>query len=174
MNFYSTSDTIADMMMASSSGNGVQRVQEALEGLGYGFQVEILPDSTRSAQEAAQAIGCTLGQIAKSLIFQTESSERAVLVIASGKNQVDEKKMAKWVGAAIRKANAGFVRQVTGYAIGGVPPVGHKQEIETFIDQDLFAYDTIWAAAGTPHAVFKLTGEILARITGGRVIQLSR
>jgi Cys-tRNA(Pro) deacylase len=135
--------------------------------------VEILPSSTRSAQEAAQAIGCSLGQIAKSLIFQTSGNERAVLVIASGKNRVDENRMAAWVGETIQVADARFVRQVTGYAIGGVPPIGHKQEIETFIDQDLLSFDTIWAAAGTPHAVFRLTGKILVQITGGKVVQIT-
>ncbi len=161
------------MTITNSSGDGAQRVQEALVRLGVSLQVEILPDSTRSAQEAAQAIGCALGQIAKSLIFQTKTSGRALLVIASGANLVDEKKIAESVGEPIRKADATFVRQVTGFAIGGVPPVGHEQEIETYIDEDLLSYDCIWAAAGTPHAVFKLTGDILVQVTGGAVIRLA-
>lgn len=159
--------------MTSSASDSAQRVQEALEGLGVCLQVEILPASTRSAQEAAQAIGCALGQIAKSLVFRTVISDRALLVIASGANRVDEKVIAERVGEPIHKADAVFVRRVTGFAIGGVPPVGHEQEIETYIDEDLLSYDHIWAAAGTPHAVFKLTGNILVQVTGGTVIRLA-
>jgi prolyl-tRNA editing enzyme YbaK/EbsC (Cys-tRNA(Pro) deacylase) len=146
-----------------------QRVQDALTNLGLTLQVIELPDSTRSAAEAAEAIGCTVGQIAKSLIFKTRASERPVLVIASGPNRVDVKKIAALVGEKITKADADFVRKHTGFAIGGVPPVGHREPIITFIDEDLFAYDEIWAAAGTPNAVFRLTGGDLARGTGGKV-----
>lgn len=161
------------MMMTISASDSARRVQEALEGQGVDLQVEILPASTRSAQEAAQAIGCALGQIAKSLIFQAVHSRRALLVIASGANRVDEKLIAERVGEPIRKADAAFVRRVTGYAIGGVPPVGHAQKIETYLDEDLLSYEYIWAAAGTPHAVFRLTGDILVQVTGGTIIRLA-
>ena len=129
-----------------------------------------LPDSTRSAAEAAEAIGCSVGQIAKSLIFKTRNREEPVLVIASGPNRVDEKKIGALVGERITKPGADFVRQHTGFSIGGVPPVGHKQPITTFIDEDLLVFDEIWAAAGTPNAVFRLTGDDLVRSTNGMVV----
>ena len=149
-----------------------QRVQDALMKLGLTLQVVELPDSTHSAAEAAKAIGCSVGQIAKSLIFKTRKSEEPVLVIASGPNRVDEKKIAILVGEMITKADADFVRQNTGFAIGGVPPIGHNQPIRTFIDEDLLVFDEIWAAAGTPNAVFRLTGEDLVRATGGEVVSV--
>jgi prolyl-tRNA editing enzyme YbaK/EbsC (Cys-tRNA(Pro) deacylase) len=155
------------MMTLSPSA---QRVQDALTKLGLTLQVVELPDSTRSAIEAAEAIGCTVGQIAKSLIFKTKASERPVLVIASGPNRVVENKIATLVGEEIAKADAEFVRQHTGFAIGGVPPVGHSEPIRTFIDEDLLVYDEIWAAAGTPNAVFRLTGDDLVRATGAGVV----
>ena len=154
-------------MTLSSSA---QSVQDALTKLGLPRQVVELPNSTRSAAQAAEAIGCRVGQIAKSLIFKTRVSERPVLVIASGSNRVDEQKIAALVGEKIAKADAGFVRQHTGFAIGGVPPLGHREAILTFIDEDLLAYDQIWAAAGTPNAVFQLTGDDLVRTTGGEVV----
>ncbi|HBX68736.1 MAG TPA: hypothetical protein DEH25_04975 [Chloroflexi bacterium] len=151
-----------------------QRVQQALTQLGLTLEVVELPDSTRSAAEAAAAIGCTVGQIAKSLIFKTKGSEKPVLVIASGSNRVDEKKIAALLGEKISKAEADFVRQQTGFAIGGVPPVGHIEPLRTFIDEDLLAYAEIWAAAGTPHAVFRLTGADLVRATGGQVTDVKK
>ena len=155
------------MMSLSASA---QRVQDALMKLGLTLQVVELPDSTRSAAEAAEAIGCSVGQIAKSLIFKTRKREEPVLVIASGPNRVDEKKIATLVGEMIIKADADFVRQNTGFAIGGVAPIGHNQPIRAFIDEDLLIFDEIWAAAGTPNAVFCLTGDDLARATGGQVV----
>ena len=151
-----------------------QRVQQALTQLGLTLEVVELPDSTRSAAEAAAAIGCTVGQIAKSLIFKTKGSEKPVLVIASGSNRVDEKKIAALLGEKISKAEADFVRQQTGFAIGGVPPVGHIEPLRTFIDEDLLAYAEIWAAAGTPHAVFRLMGADLVRATGGQVTDVKK
>lgn len=147
-----------------------QRVQDALMKLGLTLQVVELPDSTRSAAEAAEAIGCSVGQIAKSLIFKTRNREEPILVIASGPNRVDEKKIGALVGEKINKPDADFVRQHTGFSIGGVPPVGLKQPITTFIDEDLLAFDEIWAAAGTPNAVFCLTGDDMVRATGGQVV----
>ena len=147
-----------------------QRVQDALTRLGLSLQVVELPDSTRSAAQAAEAIGCRVGQIAKSLIFKTKASGLPVLVIASGPNLVVDNKIAALMGEEITMADADFVRGHTGFAIGGVPPVGHSEPITTFIDEDLLVYDEIWAAAGTPNAVFQLNGDDLARATGGRVI----
>ncbi len=146
-----------------------QRVQDTLMELGLTLQVVELPDSTRSATEAAEAIGCSVGQIAKSLIFKTKVSGKPILVIASGSNRVDEKRIAAMLGEKISKADAEFVRLHTGFAIGGVPPVGHSQPIKTFIDEDLILYDEIWAAAGTPNAVICLTRDTLVRATGGQV-----
>ncbi len=145
------------------------KVQTALQSLGLTLTVVELPDSTRTAQEAAQAIGCTVGQIVKSLVFRTLQSNRPVLVEASGPNRVDEGKLAALLGEPVGKADADFVRQRTGFVIGGVPPVGHTEALSTFIDQDLLQYTEVWAAAGTPHAVFKLTPAELVRMTNGQV-----
>lgn len=150
-----------------------QRVQDALESLGLRLPVVELPDSTRTAAEAAQAIGCTVGQIAKSLIFKTKITGRPVLVITSGANRVHEKRISQVLGEKIGKADADFVRKHTGFTIGGVPPVGHLQALTTFIDEDLLKHEEIWAAAGTPNAVFRLTGDDLVRATGGKVISVT-
>jgi prolyl-tRNA editing enzyme YbaK/EbsC (Cys-tRNA(Pro) deacylase) len=148
------------------------KVQRALNTFGMKLEVVELPDSTRTAQEAAQSIGCQVGQIAKSIIFQTLISHRAILVIASGPNRANEKLIEGLVGEPIEKANADFVRQRTGFVIGGVPPVGHAEKLETFIDHDLLQYADIWAAAGTPNAVFRLKPDDLLRMTSGRVIRI--
>ena len=146
-----------------------QKVQQALNAFGLPLQVLELPASTRSVVEAAQAIGCRVEQIAKSLIFRSSQSGRPVLVIASGPNRVNEKKIGELLGEPIGKADADFVRQRTGFAIGGVPPVGNAEPLETFIDEDLLKLDEIWAAAGTPNAVFRLTPLDLVHITSGKV-----
>jgi prolyl-tRNA editing enzyme YbaK/EbsC (Cys-tRNA(Pro) deacylase) len=148
------------------------KVQKALNAIGLQLEVVELPASTRTSQEAAQAIGCQVGQIAKSIIFQSLTSHRPIMVIASGPNRVNEKLIQELIGEAIGKADADFVRQRTGFVIGGVPPVGHTEHIETFIDQDLLQYSEIWAAAGTPHAVFRLTPDDLQRITGGMLVKI--
>ncbi|MGB9699813.1 MAG: YbaK/EbsC family protein [Thermodesulfobacteriota bacterium] len=149
-----------------------QKVQEFLTSLGLSVEVKELPQSTRTAQEAAQAIGCTVGQIAKSLVFRGLQSGQAILVVASGANRVNEARLADLVGEPIAKADAAFVRRHTGFAIGGVPPVGHACALETYIDQDLLQYKEIWAAAGTPHAVFRLTPEDLQRIVPGKIVSI--
>jgi len=149
------------------------KVQKALDVHGVSLEVIELPMSTRTAADAAAAIGCEVGQIAKSLIFQGEDSRQAYLVIASGKNHVDENLVAEKVGEMIWIAPAAFVRAETGYAIGGVPPVGHDVPIRTVIDQDLMEYDEIWAAAGTPRAVFRLTPRDLVALTKGEVFRTS-
>lgn len=152
-----------------------QRVQAALEAAGFAHcRVSELTTSTRTAAEAAAAVGCALGQIAKSLIFRAGTSGRAVLVIASGANRVDEKTVSRLVGEPIARADAEFVRNVSGYAIGGVPPLGHTLSPTTIIDRTLLDYNQIWAAAGTPNALFPLTPEDLVAMTGGRVAAVSK
>jgi prolyl-tRNA editing enzyme YbaK/EbsC (Cys-tRNA(Pro) deacylase) len=150
-----------------------KRVQDALQALGMSLQVVELPASTRSATEAAQAVGCTLGQIVKSLVFRTLDTDRAILVETSGSNRVDEGQLRALICEMIGKADAEFVHQRTGFVIGGVPPVGHSEKLLTFIDQDLLQYAEIWAAAGTPNAVFRLTPEELVRMTGGQVVRVT-
>ena len=153
--------------------SSAQRVQSALNAIGIQLEVLELPASTRSAVEAAQAIGCQLSQIAKSIVFQTVTSHRPILVIASGSNRVSEMLLTKHIGEMIKKADADFVLQHTGFVIGGVPPIGHSEHIETYLDEDLFQYTEIWAAAGTPHAVFRLKPDDLLRMTGGLVIKVT-
>jgi prolyl-tRNA editing enzyme YbaK/EbsC (Cys-tRNA(Pro) deacylase) len=128
-----------------------------------------MPDTTRTAQEAARAIGCSVEQIAKSILFRGAQTGKPILVIASGVNRVDEKLMAARVGEPLMKATPEFVRQSTGYVIGGVPPFGFPQPIDTWIDRDLLQYAEVWAAAGTPHTVFSLDPNSLVSLTGGTV-----
>jgi prolyl-tRNA editing enzyme YbaK/EbsC (Cys-tRNA(Pro) deacylase) len=149
-----------------------QRVQALLRESGSDCTVTLLAATARSAADAAAAIGCTVAQIAKSLVFRSAGG-RAVLVIASGTNRVDEGKIAAVLGEKIGKADADFVRDRTGYAIGGVAPVGHPPGIRIFIDADLAKYAAIWAAAGHPHAVFRLTADELVRLTKGTVIPIT-
>lgn len=156
-------------MSEAALSASARRVQEALRARNVAAAVVELPASTRTAKEAADAIGCTVAQIAKSLVFRARDSGRPVLVIACGTNRVDEAKVAALLGEPIGKADADFVRARTGFAIGGVPPVGHLEAPVTFVDEDLFALDRIWAAAGTPHAVFELTPADLPGLTGGVV-----
>jgi membrane complex biogenesis BtpA family protein len=148
-----------------------QRVQDTLKGLGFNNQVLELNASTRTSAEAAQAVGCQVAQIAKSIIFKTSESQRAVLIIASGINRVSEKRIAQELGEKVEKPDADFVKAVTGFPIGGVPPLGHQTPLITFIDQDLLQYEKIWAAAGMPTAVFQLTPEELVRMTGAKVLE---
>lgn len=155
--------------MTQELSASARRVQAALETLGLQLQVVEMPASTRTAVEAAQAAGCEVGQIVKSLVFKTKRSGRAIMVEASGANRVDERRVEALVGEPLGKADAEFVRQQTGFAIGGVPPVGHATEIETYIDEDLLQYAEIWAAAGTPNAIFRLAPADLVKMTGGRV-----
>ena len=146
-------------------GASTQRVRVALEALGLASRVVTLPSSTRTAREAADAIGCSVGQIAKSLVFECRETSRPVLAIMSGSNRVDVDKLAAASGEPVGKADADFVRSHTGFAIGGVPPVGHAAEVRIFLDRDLFHYEKIWAAAGDPFSVFSLTPADLERAT---------
>lgn len=148
-------------------------VQDTLSAKGVTCKVVELPSSTRTALDAANSIGCTVPQIVKSLIFKTKLSHKPVLVLASGPNRVNEKSIKAQVGENITKADADFTRDVTGFAIGGIPPLGHKQKIEhIFIDEDLLAFDELWAAAGTPNAVFSLKPDDLKSLTEGKVIDV--
>ena len=158
--------------MGEILSSSARKVQDALSALGMALEVVELPDSTRTAPEAALAVGCQVGQIVKSLVFKAKRSERAILVIASGANRVDERKIEALIGEPLGKADADFVRQQTGFVIGGVPPLGHSQPLETFIDQDLLQYEEVWAAAGTPHAVFRLQPADLERMTGGKITEI--
>lgn len=156
----------------SELSQSAQKVQAALESLGLPCQVIELPGSTRTALEAAQAVNCQVGQIVKSLIFMGAETGRPVLVLASGVNRVNEARMTDLIGEAIKKGDADFVRTHTGFAIGGVPPVGLASQILTFIDEDLLAFPIVWAAAGTPHAVFSLNPADLKRMTSGDITSI--
>ncbi len=149
-----------------------QRVQDALRALGFTYEVTESAQATRTAAEAARAVGCEVGQIAKALVFRTAQRGRAVLVIASGANKVNEWRIGVVLKEALEKAPAAFVREHAGFTIGGVPPVGHARPLETFIDEDLLGHETIWAAAGTPNALFRLAPADLVRMTGGRVVKV--
>jgi prolyl-tRNA editing enzyme YbaK/EbsC (Cys-tRNA(Pro) deacylase) len=149
-----------------------QRVQDKLAELGYTNEVVELPDSTRTAQEAAEAIGCEVAQIAKSIIFRLKSTDNPLLVVACGVNRVNEKKLSSQLNDTLGKADADFVRERTGFVIGGVPPLGHMEAITTIVDEDLLQFKTIWAAAGHPKAVFELTTDELVEMTRGKVMNI--
>lgn len=149
-----------------------QKVQDALSQFGLELQVVELAASTRTSQEAADAVGCSVGQIVKSLVFRGRTTHNPIFIVASGSNRVNEKTIKNLVGEAIEKPDADYVRQRTGFVIGGVPPVGHAEKLRTFIDEDLWQYDEIWAAAGTPNAVFRLTPADLKTITDGEIISV--
>jgi len=149
-----------------------QKIQDLLTSLGYDYTVIEHVESTRTAQEAADRAGCELGQIVKSLIFKGKESGKPILVLTSGANRVDEKRISEYAGEPIGRAEADFVRTVTGFAIGGVPPVGHAHKMETYLDEDFLQYSTIWAAAGTPNAIFELKTEDLQKMTDGKVVMV--
>ncbi|MCE7918190.1 MAG: YbaK/EbsC family protein [Anaerolineae bacterium] len=149
-----------------------QKIQDLLKELGYDYVVLERAESTRTAQEAADRAGCELGQIVKSLIFRGKGSGKPILVLTSGANRVDEKRIAEYAGEAIGKADADFARAVTGFAIGGVPPIGHPEKIETYLDEDFLQYETVWAAAGTPNAIFELKTVDLQKMTGGKTVRV--
>lgn len=155
--------------MSNTLKPSAQRVQDMLTAQGFTNQVIELADSTRTSAEAAAAVGCEVAQIAKSLVFKGAASHHAILIIASGANRVHEKRVGAQLGEKLEKPDADFVREQTGYAIGGIPPLGHAQPLTTLIDEDLLQYTEIWAAAGHPNAVFRLTPDELVRMTGGKV-----
>ena len=149
-----------------------QKIQDILNTLGYDYTVVEHAESTRTAQEAADRAGCQFGQIVKSLIFRGKTSGKPILVLTSGANRVDEKRISEYAGEPIGRADADFVRSVTGFAIGGVPPIGHTEKMETYLDEDFMQYPTIWAAAGTPNAIFELKTEDLQKMTDGKSVRV--
>ena len=151
------------------------RPQALLVGaaLGPSFTVVEFDESTHTAQEAADAIGCKLAQIAKSILFRSASGW-PVLVIASGINKVDETKIRALLGEKIERASPDFVKEMTGFEVGGVPPLGHASPCVTYLDEDLMAYPTLWAAGGTPNAVFEIGFERLAEMSGATVADVAK
>lgn len=158
--------------MADALKPSAQRVQQELQARGLACEVVQMRETTRSAEDAARAVGCQVGQIVKSLVFEGILSHQPILVVASGVNRVNENTLKRHVSEPVKMARADYVRETTGFAIGGVPPVGHRNPLNTFIDEDLLQYEEIWAAAGTPRAVFKLTPDQLKMITNGTVISV--
>jgi prolyl-tRNA editing enzyme YbaK/EbsC (Cys-tRNA(Pro) deacylase) len=156
--------------MRASAHPAALRVQAAL---GSGFTVVEFDDSTHTAQEAADAIGCELAQIAKSIIFRSASG-RPVLVIASGINRVDEKKVKALLGERIERASPAFVKEATGFDVGGVPPVGHASPCVVYLDEGLKAYPSLWAAGGTPNAVFEIAFGKLVELSGATVADVRK
>ena len=158
--------------MTTQLSPSAQKIQNLLNSLGYNYNVIEHVESTRTAQEAADRAGCELGQIVKSLIFRGKTSGKPILVLTSGVNRVDEKRISGYAGESISRADADFVRVVTGYAIGGIPPIGHNEKMETYLDEDFLQYQTVWAAAGTPNAIFELKTDDLQKMTGGTTAQV--
>lgn len=148
-----------------------KRVAEALAAAGLDVDVQEFAASTRTAEEAAQAVGATVGQIVKSLIFL--AGEQPILALVSGANRADTAKLAAAAGGPIRRADADTVRTATGYAIGGVPPVGLATSLPVYFDRDLLQYPVVWAAAGTPNTVFRLAPAELLRVTGATLVELA-
>lgn len=150
-----------------------RRVAEALSALGYEDRVVVLEQPTRSAEEAADALGVTPRQIVKSLVFRGTASDAVVLALVAGDRRVDLGRLAAAAGEPVERPDAAWVRERTGFAIGGVPPLGHPSQPLVLIDSVLAEADLVWAAAGTPHAVFDVSGEQLAALTGGVVAELA-
>jgi prolyl-tRNA editing enzyme YbaK/EbsC (Cys-tRNA(Pro) deacylase) len=149
------------------------KVQQAAERLGLAIAVREMPQSTRTAEDAAAACGCDVAQIVKSLVFAGKSSGAPYLLLVSGKNRVDEKAVAGVIGEALTRPDAQKVREWTGFAIGGVPPFGHARALPTFVDEDLLRHSLVWAAAGTPSALFSADPKALAQAVGGRVVRVT-
>lgn len=160
--------------MSEQLKNGSQRIQDVLHEHNLGLKVIEFKELTRTSLEAANTIGCEVGQIAKTLIFKGKTTGKAICIIASGKNRVDEKKIEQHVGEKIEKPDADFVISHTTFPIGGVPPIGFQLEIKPLIDEDLMNYEKIWAAAGTPFSVFCLSPNDLLVITQGSLVKLRK
>jgi len=158
--------------MAKLLSNSAQRVQDALNAAGVAAAIVEYDVPARTSAEAASVLRCSVAQIAKSLVFRAASGA-PVLVIASGANRVDEAKVSAVIGEAIGRADAAFVRERTGYAIGGIPPLGHASALTTLIDRELLRYDIVYAAGGTPHAMFPLSPADLVRVTAGTVVDVA-
>lgn len=161
------------MMMTQPLAKSAQSIQDVLDHKGLSCKVIELTDSARTAEQAANALGCDVAQIVKSLIFKTKTSHKPVFILVSGVNRVNEKTIEAHVGEKITKADAAFTREITGFAIGGIPPIGHKETIDlVFIDEVLLKYEDLWAAAGTPHAIFCLKSKDLIKIIDGKIINI--
>jgi prolyl-tRNA editing enzyme YbaK/EbsC (Cys-tRNA(Pro) deacylase) len=158
--------------MGLESHSGVRRVRETLEERGFAARVVQLERTARSAAEAAEALGVRVEQIVKSLVFRGRKTGRPVLVLAGGANRVNEARISNFFSEPVEMADAGYVREKTGFSIGGVPPVGHAERPVTFVDEDLLLEEEVWAAAGHTQAVFGLEPARLLEITGGRVISV--
>lgn len=158
--------------MAEILGKSALKIQEELNKYNLSLKVVTMQDSTRTCVEAANTIGCEVGQIVKSLVFRGKTSGTPVLIVASGDNHINEKKMKEYLGEAVTRPDANYVQETTGFAIGGIPPVGHTTKMPCFIDADLFRFKEVWAAAGTPFDVFCLTPVQLATITQGKIINV--
>jgi prolyl-tRNA editing enzyme YbaK/EbsC (Cys-tRNA(Pro) deacylase) len=156
----------------AQSTRSTERVRAAAEAAGIPLEIREMPHSTRTAEEAAAACGTSVAQIVKSLVFRKASSREAVLLLVSGQNRVDEKAVAAVIGEPLERVNANEVRDVTGFAIGGVAPLGLRTPLATFMDEDLLVFETVWAAAGAPHAVFAAAPQALAAATAAKVIRV--
>lgn len=161
------------MNESKNLSKSAQSVQDVLSKKGLTLEVLELSSSTRTANDAAATIGCEVAQIIKSLLFCSKQSKQPILILVSGINRVNEKTIEKIIGEAIIKADADFTREITGFAIGGVPPMGHKQKIKNIlIDEDLLKFEKLWAAAGTPNAVFSLHSRDIENLTDGKVCSI--
>ena len=154
--------------MSEPRPEGFQRVERELQRLGHPHAPRFLETAARTSQEAAEALGVAVGQIAKSVVFRRRADDAAVLVVASGDRRVDERKVARIVGP-IGRADADFVKATTGFTIGGVSPLAHATPVVTLIDRELFRFEQLWAAAGHPHGVFPLSPAELEKLTGAPV-----
>jgi Cys-tRNA(Pro) deacylase len=159
--------------MPDSLNTSVRKVEKALKAHGLECQVLTMKETTRSAQDAANSLGCQVEQIVKSLVFMTKKTQKPILVLASGANRVNPKKIRNFLSEPIKMAAPDFVRSKTGFVVGGVPPLGHSSSLETFIDEDLLKYPEIWAAAGSSNTMFKLSPDDLQKITQGQVISVT-
>ncbi len=164
--------SIINLVINNILSPSAQKIQAALHNAGYPNIVVEFSESTRTAQDAAERVGCLLGQIVKSLVFAGQNSEKPILVLTSGSNRVDESLLAGYAGEQIKRADAEYVRATTGFSIGGVPPLAHITRLETYIDEDFLQYSSLWAAAGTPNAVFELTPTELEKMTTGKVVRV--
>lgn len=159
--------------MSEPMKSASQRVATAARAQGLDVSIVTHAQSTRTADEAAAACGCIVGQIVKSLVFQGKTSGAPILLLVSGANRVNEKGVAAIIGEALKRPDAQFVRDVTGFAIGGIPPLGHDTPLKTFIDQDLLAFPTVWAAAGTPESVFEVDPRALQAATSAVILNVA-
>lgn len=153
--------------------SGIDRVRLAATELGLAVEIVEMPGSTRTAEDAAAACGCAVGQIVKSLVFVGAETRRPLLLLVSGANRVDETGVRAAIGEALERPDAAYVRTTTGFAIGGVAPIGHETPMVTYLDRDLLAFETVWAAAGSPKAVFAVAPAQLAAATGATVIAVT-